>query len=238
LRLRVLEEDQQMKTTGLLVVLFLMLGTAPPASGVDALDRMNDARDVLIDIMHVTEDGIPRHILDRAHCVVIVPAAKKAGLGIGGQYGVGVALCRAPDNFGWSAPSTVKLEGGSFGAQIGAGATDIVMMIMNRTGANKLMKSKFTIGGEASAMAGPVGRAASADTDVYLRAEILTYSRARGLFIGAVIKGSTLRPVGDSNYKIYGRKVKHADILNCRVQAPPSAWPLIETLTRYSTSEI
>jgi lipid-binding SYLF domain-containing protein len=198
---------------------------------------MWEARDVLEDIMKTKETGIPRDLLEKAHCLVIVPAAKKAGLGIGGQYGVGVAMCRQVTGFGWTGPSTVKIEGGSFGLQIGAGATDIVMMIMNENGANKLMKSRFTIGGDASAMAGPVGRAASAETDAYLRAEILSYSRSRGLFAGVVLKGSTLRPEDKSNEKIYGRRVKHADILHGRVQPPPTAKPLIDTVTRYSDRE-
>ena len=145
-------------------------------------------------------------------------------------------MCRRLTGVGWSGPSTVKIEGGSLGLQIGAGETDIVMMIMNENGANKLMKSKFTIGGEGSAMAGPVGRTATAETDAYLRAEILSYSRSRGLFAGVVLKGSTLRPVDDSNQKIYGRKVRHSDILHGRVDAPAIAKPLIDTVSRYSNT--
>jgi lipid-binding SYLF domain-containing protein len=187
--------------------------------------------------MSVTEKSIPEDLLEKAHCLVIVPSAKRAGLGIGGQYGVGVAMCRQPGHYGWTGPSTVKVEGGSLGAQIGAGETDIIMLVMNQTGANKLMKSKFTLGAEAAAMAGPVGRQASAETDPYLRAEILSYSRSRGLFAGAVFKGSTLRPVEDSNRKLYGYRVKHEDILKGRVPCPPVAQSLVATVTRYSNVE-
>jgi lipid-binding SYLF domain-containing protein len=187
--------------------------------------------------MKTKETGIPRDLLEKAHCLVIVPAAKRAGLGIGGQYGVGVAMCRRLNGVGWTGPSTVKIEGGSFGAQIGAGATDIVMMIMNENGANKLMKSKFTLGAEGAVMAGPVGRVATAETDAYLRAEILSYSRSRGLFAGVALKGSTLRPEDNSNEKIYGRRVKHADILDGRIPPPAVARPLIDTVTHFSDVE-
>jgi lipid-binding SYLF domain-containing protein len=166
-----------------------------------------------------------------------VPSVKKAGFIVGGQYGVGVALCRNPQGRGWTAPSTVKVEGGSFGLQIGGGETDIVMMVMNESGANKLMKSQFTLGGEGAVMAGPVGRQATAETDALLRAEILSYSRSRGLFAGVALKGSTLRAEDSSNEKIYGKKVKHEDILHGRVPATDAAKPLIATLNKYSTVE-
>src|SRR4030095_14177201 len=132
---------------------------------------------------------------------------------------------------------TVKVEGGSFGLQIGGGETDLIMMVMNDSGANKLMKSQFTLGGEGAVMAGPVGRSATAETDALLHAEILSYSRSRGLFAGVALKGSTLRPVDNSNKEIYGKEVKHEDILHGRVPVPASAKPLIDTLTKYSTVE-
>jgi lipid-binding SYLF domain-containing protein len=187
--------------------------------------------------MGTPEKGIPRDLLSKAHCVVIVPDAKRAGFIVGGQYGVGVASCRQPSGSGWTGPSTIKIEGGSFGLQIGGGETDLVMLVMNETGANKLMKSEFTLGGEAAAMAGPVGRTATAETDAYLRAEILSYSRSRGLFAGVALKGSTLRSEDDSNEKIYGKKVKHEDILHGRVPAPATAQSLLSTLNKYSTVE-
>jgi lipid-binding SYLF domain-containing protein len=148
-----------------------------------------------------------------------------------------VALCRQPKGSGWTGPSTVRIEGGSFGLQIGGGETDIVMMVMNESGANKLMKSEFTLGGEGAVMAGPVGRAASAETDAYLRAEILSYSRSRGLFAGIALKGSTLRSDDSDNKKIYGKDIKHEDILHARVPAPSVAQPLIAILNKYSSVE-
>jgi len=138
---------------------------------------------------------------------------------------------------GWTGPSTVRLEGGSFGLQIGGGETDVIMLVMNQSGADKLMKSKFTIGGEGSAMAGPVGRSAAAQTDAYMRAEILSYSRSRGAFAGVTLNGSSLRPDDGDNKKLYGKEVKHEDILQSRVPAPASANDLIATLTKYSAAE-
>src|SRR5688572_23837197 len=145
----------------------------------DAIERVGEAKTVFEEIMASTDKGIPSDLLEKAHCLVIVPAVKRAGFIVGGQYGVGLATCRQPGAAGgWSGPSTVKVEGGSFGLQIGGGETDVVMMVMNESGAKKLMKSEFTLGGEGAVMAGPVGRSASAETDAYMRAEILSYSRS------------------------------------------------------------
>lgn len=187
--------------------------------------------------MATPDKGIPRDLLAKAHCVVIVPALKKGGFIVGGQYGVGVANCRKPQTAGWTGPSTVRLEGGSFGLQIGGGETDVIMLVMNQSGAEKLMKSKFTLGGEGSAMAGPVGRSASAQTDAYLKAEILSYSRSKGAFAGVTLNGSSLRPDDGDNKKLYGKEVKHEDILMDRVPAPAAANELLATLTRYSALE-
>jgi lipid-binding SYLF domain-containing protein len=224
-----------MKRTGLILVLTLAISGVVFAA--DAIERIGEARKVFEEIMATPEKGIPRDLLSKAHCVVIVPDAKRAGFIVGGQYGVGLASCRQPSGSGWTAPSTIKIEGGSFGLQIGGGETDLVMLVMNESGANKLMKSEFTLGGEAAAMAGPVGRTATAETDAYLRAEILSYSRSRGLFAGVALKGSTLRSEDDSNEKIYGKKVKHEDLLHGRVPTPDAAKPLIETLNKFSTAE-
>jgi lipid-binding SYLF domain-containing protein len=224
-----------MKKIGLILV--LTLGLSGVILAVDAVERIGEAKTVFEEIMSTPEKGIPRDLLAKAHCVVIVPSVKKAGFIVGGQYGVGVALCRQPGGTGWTGPSTVKVEGGSFGLQIGGGETDIIMMVMNESGANKLMKSQFTLGGEGAVMAGPVGRQATAETDAYLRAEILSYSRSRGLFAGVALKGSTLRAEDSSNKKIYGKDVKHEDILHGRVAAPDAAKPLISTLNQYSTVE-
>lgn len=224
-----------MKSIRLTLVLMLAFAGLTYAEDNDAVERIGDAKTVFTEIMASPDKGIPRDLLERAHCLVIVPSVKRAGFIVGGQYGVGVATCR--QGSGWSGPSTVKVEGGSFGLQIGGGETDVVMMVMNESGSNKLMKSEFTLGGEGAVMAGPVGRSASAETDAYLRAEILSYSRSRGLFAGVALKGSTLRSDDSDNAKLYGKEVKHEDILRGRVPAPAVAKPLIDTISTYSTSE-
>jgi lipid-binding SYLF domain-containing protein len=215
--------------------LLLVAGIAVAAD--DATERINDSKTVFEEIMSTPDKGIPQDLLAKAHCIVIVPSLKKGGFIVGAQYGKGVATCRKPNSAGWTGVSTVRLEGGSVGLQIGGGETDIVMVVMNEAGANKLMKSEFTLGGEGGVMAGPVGRSASAETDAYLRAEILSYSRSRGLFAGVALKGSTLRSDDKDNEKIYGHAVKHVDILQGRVAASASATPLLNTLSRYSVTE-
>jgi len=219
-----------------LTVILMMSATVVFAAD-DATERIGDAKAVFDEIMSTQDKGIPRDLLAKAHCIVIVPAVKRGGFIVGAQYGKGVATCRQPDGTGWTGVSTVRMEGGSFGLQIGGGETDVVMMVMNETGANKLMKSQFTLGGEGAAMAGPVGRQASAETDAYLRAEILSYSRSRGLFAGLVLKGATLRPDDKDNQELYGKSVAHQDILQGRVGATPAAAPLLSTLSKYSTVE-
>ena len=225
-----------MKKIALTVVMTLAFSGLVFAEDNDAIERIGEAQKTFEEIMQTSEKGIPRDLLSKAHCIVIVPSVKRAGFIVGGQYGKGVALCRQQGG-GWTGPSTIRMEGGSFGLQIGGGETDIVMMVMNESGANKLMKSEFTIGGEGAVMAGPVGRAASAETDAYLRAEILSYSRSRGLFAGIALKGSTLRSDDSDNKKIYGKDTKHEDILRARVPAPSVAQPLIATLNKYSSVE-
>jgi len=215
--------------------MFALAGVATAAE--DAIERLADAKTVFEEIMATPDKGIPRDLLSKAHCVVIVPSVKRGGFVVGAQYGVGVAMCRQPQGSGWTGPSTVRIEGGSIGLQIGGGETDVVMMVMNESGANKLMKSEFTLGGEGAVMAGPVGRSASAETDAYIRAEILSYSRSRGLFAGIVLKGATLRSDDSDNKKLYGKEVRHEDILRGRLPAPAGAAPLIQTLNKYSAVE-
>jgi lipid-binding SYLF domain-containing protein len=219
------------------ITLIVLLSATAAFAADDAVERINDARAVFEEIMAAPDKGIPRELLAKAHCIVIVPGVKRGGFIVGAQYGKGVATCRQPGGTGWTGVSTVKIEGGSFGLQIGGGESDVVMMVMNETGANKLMKSEFTVGGDAAAMAGPVGRTASAETDAYLRAEILSYSRSRGLFAGLVLKGSTLRSDDKDNAELYGKPVKHEDVLRGRVAAPAAASTLLSTLTRYSSME-
>jgi lipid-binding SYLF domain-containing protein len=192
---------------------------------------ISSAADVFHEIMGTPDKGIPHDIMDRAQCVGIVPSLKRAGFIVGAKYGKGVLVCR--DNGGWSAPEIIRIEGGSFGFQIGAGETDVVFVVQNRSGEQKLLEDKFTFGGDASAMAGPVGRDASAETDAQLHAEILSYSRARGLFAGISLEGSTLRPDKDDNRALYGHDVTAREILEGNIPHPPVAQPLYAELGRF-----
>ncbi len=221
---------------GRLTLILMMTATSVFAAD-DVVDRIGAAKTVFEEIMSGGDKSIPQDLLEKAHCVVIVPAVKRGGFIVGAQYGKGVATCRKPGGAGWTGVSTVRMEGGSVGLQIGGGETDVVMMVMNESGANKLMKSEFTIGGEGAAMAGPVGRAATAETDAYLHAEILSYSRSRGLFAGVVLKGATLRADDKDNASLYGKPVSHEDILQGRIAATASAAPLLDMLSRYSAEE-
>ena len=230
-----------MRKTCLTLALMLSFGSlafAQDKKDGDEVKRLGEAKTVFQEIMASPDKGIPRDLLEKAHCAIIVPSAKRAGFIVGGQYGVGVATCRAPAAAGgWSGPSTVKIEGGSFGLQIGGGETDIVMLVMNESGAKKLMKSEFTLGGEGAVMAGPIGRSVTAETDAYFRAEILSWSRSRGVFAGVALKGSTLRSDDPDNKDLYGKDVKHEDILTGKVPATAAAKPLLDTLNQYSKVE-
>lgn len=198
----------------------------------DTIDRISDAASVFHEIMSAPDRGIPHDILAHAQCVGIIPGVKKAGFIVGAKYGKGILTCRT-DN-GWSAPDTVIIEGGSFGFQIGAGETDVVLVVQNRSGENHLMQDKFTLGGSAGVMAGPVGRTAQAETDAELHAEILSYSRSRGAFAGVDLEGSTLRPDREDNRALYGRDVTQREILTGQVPPPPGTERLYAELNRYS----
>src|SRR6201987_951633 len=195
-------------------------------------DRIENAGKVLQEIMDIPDD-IPQSLIDKADCVIVYPSVLKAAFIVGASYGRGVMTCRTGSNFNgpWGAPSMMALEGGSFGLQIGGEATDFVLLVMNDRGANGILSSKVKLGGDASVAAGPVGRSASAETDASLRAEILSYSRARGAFAGVSLEGSTIRPDTDANRKIYGEKVSARDIvLRHETPAPPEAQQLLATL--------
>jgi len=195
-------------------------------------ERVENAGRVMQEILNVPDD-IPQGLLDHARCVVVMPSVLKAAFVVGGAYGRGVMVCRADKDYcgTWGAPTMMALEGASVGFQIGGEATDFVFLIMNDRGANSLLKSKVKLGGDASAAAGPVGRTASADTDAFMRAEILTYSRARGVFAGISLEGSTLRPDNDANRNLYGKEVgARAIVHESRVAAPAAAKGLIERL--------
>ena len=199
------------------------------------VDRIKEAGLVLRDILESPDKGIPQDLMDKAECVVIYPSVKKAAFIVGGSYGRGVMTCRTGKDFmgPWSAPAMMALEGASFGFQIGGQATDFVLLIMNERGASSILSSKVKIGGDASAAAGPVGRNASAETDAMLKAEILSYSRAQGLFAGVSLSGSTMRPDDGANKAIYGSDVTAKDIvLKHEVKPPVSAKNLLAELNK------
>lgn len=201
----------------------------------DTTKRLNAAADVLAEIMAAPDKGIPQDLLDKAACAVIVPNVKKGAFIVGAKYGRGFIMCRDKDGRGWSAPGGVKVEGGSVGFQIGGSETDVVMLLMNQGAIDKLLSSKFNIGGDASVAAGPVGRTSSAETDAQLHAELLTYSRARGLFAGVSLQGATLRPDDDANKDMYGKQMSNKDVVLGNVKAPPTAARLIAELNRHSS---
>jgi SH3 domain-containing YSC84-like protein 1 len=200
----------------------------------DAQQRMETAGTVFGELMNAPDQAIPTELLLRAECVAVVPGMKRAGFIVGATYGKGYMTCRTPNvNQGWSGPSTIRIEGGSFGAQIGAGETDLVLIVLNRSGAEKIMNSQFKLGGNIAAMAGPVGRESTAETDAYLRAEILSYSRSRGVFAGVSLTGTTIRSDDSDNRAIYGREVTHREILSGRVPIPQIAAPLYSSLNQH-----
>ena len=197
-------------------------------------DRLDASADTLTDMMHAADKGIPQDLMDKAHCVVVVPGMKKAGFIFGAKYGRGFAVCRRQGGSGWSAPAAMRVEGGSVGFQIGASETDIVLLVMNDGGMKHLLSDKFTIGGEATAAAGPVGRDATATTDAMLHAEMLSYSRARGLFAGISLEGATLRPDGDTNRELYGHDSTNREILTGDFKTPAAAGKFEHALHRES----
>jgi SH3 domain-containing YSC84-like protein 1 len=219
----------------LLLVLIGVVGL-PASAQKDENNRIKNAGQVMVEILNVPDD-IPRDILDKAECVIVLPSVLKAAFIVGGSYGRGVMTCRSGPDFNgrWSAPAMMALEGASFGFQIGGQATDFVLLVMNKRGASAILGSQVKLGGDVSAAAGPKGRSATADTDVTLRAEILSYSRARGLFAGISLAGSTLRPDGDGNGRIYGQGVSAKQIvIDSKVHAPASARLLLATLNKQS----
>src|ERR1700720_2837684 len=198
----------------LLGVILLMVIALPAFGQKKEEERVANAGRVMKEIMNIPDD-IPQSVIDKADCVVVLPSVLKFAIGIGGSYGRGVMTCRGGKNFEghWGPPAMMALEGGSFGLQLGGQATDFVLLLMTPRSAENILASKVKLGGDVSAAAGPVGRTASAETDVTLRAEILSYSRARGLFAGISLAGSTLRPDNDANKKLYGKEVAAKDIV-------------------------
>jgi SH3 domain-containing YSC84-like protein 1 len=201
------------------------------------VSRLEEAATVFSEIMAAPDQGIPQDLLEQAHCIVIVPDLKTAAFGVGGKYGKGFLSCRKPDKSGWSAPASVRIEGGSVGFQIGGSSADLVMLVMSEKGADKLLESKFTLGAEGSAAAGPVGRTATAQTDVQMHADILSWSRTRGLFAGIALEGATLRQDLDDNAEIYGQKLENREIVRSNRAIPTAGSRLIDLLNRYSFKE-
>src|SRR5258706_7218807 len=194
--------------------------------------RLRTTTTVLHEILSAPDKGIPEDLLAKAQCVMIVPGLKKGAFIVGGEYGRGFAVCRREGV--WGGLAAIKFSGGSFGAQIGGESTDVIMLVMNRRGMEKLAADKFSIGGDASAAAGPVGRTAAADTDILLHAEILSYSRTRGVFAGVSLDGTVVSQDGGEDRKLYGREVSNQDVLAGKVPAPEVARRLISELARYS----
>lgn len=230
-------------STFLVVALFglpALLNPSPTRAANKDEDRLQNSGEVMKEIIDIPDD-IPQTLLDKADCVIVIPSVLKAAFIIGGSYGRGAMTCRSGDEFTgpWGAPTMMALEGGSFGFQLGGQATDFVLLVMNARGASSILNSKVKLGADAAAAAGPKGRDAQADTDVTLRAEVLTYSRSRGLFAGVSLEGSTLRPDNDGNEKIYKKKLEAKDIvLHNAVPVPPSAKLLIDTLTQHSPKNL
>jgi SH3 domain-containing YSC84-like protein 1 len=226
------------KFASLFVAAALIALPAQPKSKEQS--RLEECGEVLKEILNVPED-IPQDLLDKAECVVVVPSTKKGAFVVGVSYGRGAMSCRTGAHWTgpWSAPTMMALEGGSFGLQLGGQATDFVILVMNPRGANSLLSSKVKLGADASAAAGPKGRDAEADTDAYMRSEMLTYSRAQGLFAGISLEGSTLRPDHDSNKDIYGRDVDPKDIVRGgSIAVPASAQLMVDVLNKRSPKNL
>jgi SH3 domain-containing YSC84-like protein 1 len=215
--------------------LFVFLALTP-LLGKDSepVKRLEEAAAVFSEIMATPDKAIPQDLLEKAHCIVIVPGVKKGAFIVGGKYGKGYLSCRNKSGVNWSAPATVRIEGGSVGFQIGGSETDVIMLVMNERGADRLLSSKFTLGGEGQVAAGPVGRTATAETDAYMRAEILSWSRSRGVFAGLSLQGATLRQDVDDNATLYGKKLENREIVTKGVAPPDAAAKLLELLNKYS----
>ncbi len=218
------------------VALSVLTAAAPLFAGDTPQERLHDATQVLTEIMATPDKGIPQDLLDKAACVLIVPGVKQAAFLVGGKYGKGFADCRH-DRGGWGAPGGVIVEGGSFGFQIGANNTDVVMLIMNERGMRRLLQDKFTVGADAAVAAGPVGRSTSAMTDAQLSADILTWSRSKGLFAGVALTGAVVRNDKDTNRELYGSDINNSEILMSNMKVPAAARPLVAELDKYSPRE-
>lgn len=216
-----------------IVCLFVCSAVLLVANGGEK--RLNESAAVFREVMQISDRSIPQDLLDRAHCIAIIPGLKKIAFIGGGNYGRGFLSCRKADKVGWSAPAAIRIEGGSVGLQLGAAETDVIMLVLNERGMEKLLSSQFTLGGEGQVAAGPVGRRTSAETDAYLRAEILSWSRSRGAFAGISLQGSTLRQDLDTNEELYGKELQNKEIVTGGVAPPKPAGELMSLLNKYSS---
>jgi lipid-binding SYLF domain-containing protein len=225
------------KTIAATAVLAALAFAPLRAANSETTKRLHDSAVVFGQVMDAPDNGLPQELLEKAHCIVIVPDLKTAAFGVGGKYGKGYLSCRNAGGAGWSAPGTVRIEGGSVGFQIGASSTDLIMLVMSARGMDKLLASKFTLGGEGSVAAGPVGRTVTAQTDAQMSADILSWSRTQGLFAGIALEGATLRQDMDDNVDLYGKKLENRQIVTNGVHVPKAAEALIALLNKFSAKE-
>jgi lipid-binding SYLF domain-containing protein len=218
------------------VVLALALSSLAPMMMMakDTDQRLASATDVLTDMMHASDRGIPQDLINKSQCVVVVPGMKKGAFIVGAKYGKGFVMCRRASGMGWTAPAAIRVEGGSVGFQIGGSEQDVILLVMSQSGMNKLLKDQFTLGGEGTVSAGPLGRDAEAQTDAMMRAEMLSYSRSRGVFAGISLQGATLRQDDDADAEMYGHRITNKEILAGDVKAPAAAEPLEAMLDKTS----
>ena len=225
------------KTIAFLTMTACLLAAPTEKSRREAAERLTEATTVLGELMRAGDKGIPSDLVEKAQCAVIVPGLKKGAFIVGGQFGKGFITCRGAGDRGWSAPAAIKMEGGSVGFQIGGSETDVILLVMNQRGADRLMQSEFTLGGEGEVAAGPVGREASAQTDAKMSAEMLSWSRSRGVFAGIALKGSTLRADRGENEVLYGQELDTRDVVSGKVKSTPEGRGLVAALTNYSPAE-
>jgi lipid-binding SYLF domain-containing protein len=230
-------------TTRILLTVLLAFGVAfaedsdekAENTAEKAIERCHESASLLDQIMATPENAIPRGLLVKARCIALIPGVKKAGFVFAGKYGKGFLACRGGDGVSWQGPSALRLEGGSFGFQVGGSSTDVILLVMNEEGVEKLLSSKFTLGADAAVAGGPVGRSAQVQTDAQMHAKILAYSRSRGLFAGLSLEGATLRPDSDANRKLYGSDIPAKQILAGGAQPLESTRALLYTLAKYAT---
>jgi lipid-binding SYLF domain-containing protein len=216
----------------------LAVGAALLRGQSDNVKRLDEAATVLREVMDIADRAIPQRLMDKSECIVIVPGLKKGAFILSAKYGRGFLSCRKKGGAGWTGPGAVRVEGGGIGFQIGGSETDVIMLVMNERGVERLLSSRFTVGADASAAAGPVGRTAQAETDAMMTAEILTWSRSRGLFAGVSLQGATLRQDLDVNKELYGQPLENRTIVREQRPAPKSAAGLVSLLNRYSSRQV